>query len=102
MTIYLKEWRLHLGLSQVGVANKLRTSHTTYGRWENGKVQLTQDHITKVARIFGISPIDLEFHPDRREDSQKLGKAMELLQRMSPEDAETWLEIGARMPSARK
>lgn len=51
--------RMRAGLSQQALADRINTSKVTVSSLEVGKMQLTFDYMRRIARIFGITPLDL-------------------------------------------
>jgi transcriptional regulator with XRE-family HTH domain len=51
----LKESRIHYGLTQKEIANKLRVSQSTYAGYETGKSTPNIEMLCKLADIYGTS-----------------------------------------------
>jgi transcriptional regulator with XRE-family HTH domain len=76
----------------VGIA--LGVSHSTVSRWETGAVPLTSKDLEKLAKLYGISSRQLEYHPSAEEMIAFLDRAQQVIERMSREDLERWIAIG--------
>lgn len=90
---FFKEWRLHRGLTQEEVANKLGTSKGRISELETGRARYNQDVLERLARLFGCAPADLlatrpgdydetaavlaRLPNDKREIAKRLIKALE-------------------------
>lgn len=62
--VFLAEWRLHKGLTQQQLADRLGTSDVTISRWETKKRRPNDDAREALAEAMGIEPEDLFRHPD--------------------------------------
>lgn len=57
-------------------------------------MKLPQDILVELAKLYGCTPVELQFEPSERERGRRLHEAMELVQELSPEAAQRWIEIG--------
>lgn len=56
---FIRQWRMHHGLTLEVLAERIGVSHPTLGRIEIGKMQYNQDHLENLAREFECTPADL-------------------------------------------
>ena len=73
--VFLAEWRIHYGLSQKQLADRLGCDVMTISRWELGKTAITTDALAALAEALGgdlMEPEDLYHHPDRPTPNQLL------------------------------
>lgn len=56
---YFKQWRVHRGLSQEQLADRLGTSVPSISRIENGTQPYTQDVLEALAEALGTDPASL-------------------------------------------
>jgi transcriptional regulator with XRE-family HTH domain len=73
--VYLAEWRLHRGLSQKQLADRLESDVMTVSRWELGKTAISTDALAALAEALGgdlMEPEDLYHHPDQPTPNQLL------------------------------
>ena len=94
MCNHLCAWRKHTGHTLQDVANLLKKTHTTVLRYERGEMDPPAPVRIEIAKIFGCTPSELDYHPRDRERGQRLHQAMELAKTLEPELAERWLAIG--------
>jgi putative transcriptional regulator len=80
----LREFRLARHLSQQALADKINTSKVTVHSLEIGKMQLTFDYARRIAKVFGVTAIDL-FNPDDQNEMLR-AEEMELLRRFREAD----------------
>ena len=71
--------RLRAGLSQQALADRIGTSKVTISSLEVGRMQLTFDYMKRLAREFGLTPVDLLLEDEQnsllREDEMALIRA---------------------------
>lgn len=91
---YLRAWRNHRGLSQEQVGNILQKSYTTIGRWENGKVPLTSDDMSKLAKIYQVSLSQLQMPLEEAETVSRLERVQAIIEGMPEEALAHWLALG--------
>lgn len=60
----LAEFRKAAGLSQESIAQSLKTSQQTVGRWENGKSEPGLSHLFALADMYGVTLDELVSRPD--------------------------------------
>ena len=81
--VYLAEWRLHRGLSQKQLAERLESDVMTVSRWELGKTAISTDALAALAEALGgdmMEPEDLYHHPDTPSPNQLLrGQSPEVI-----------------------
>lgn len=73
--VYLAEWRLHRGLSQKQLADRLESDVMTVSRWELGKTAISTDALAALAEALGgdlMEPEDLYHHPEQPTPNQLL------------------------------
>jgi transcriptional regulator with XRE-family HTH domain len=73
--VYLAEWRLHHGLSQKQLADRLESDVMTVSRWELGKTAISTDALAALAEALGgdmMEPEDLYHHPEKPTPNQLL------------------------------
>lgn len=58
----LKELRQEKGWSLRDAAKKIPLSHTAYAKFENGLTDPTWSYLVRLAKIYGINPIELVHH----------------------------------------
>jgi transcriptional regulator with XRE-family HTH domain len=61
---HLKEWRLHLGLTQEQVAERAHTNKGQIAKLENGKQRMNDRWIAAFSHAFDITPARLLMHPE--------------------------------------
>lgn len=61
--IFIREWRLHRGLTLQDVADKTGITHATIGRVERGKIAYTRDTIEAIADAMNCLPGQLLSYP---------------------------------------
>jgi len=97
MDTHLRAWRKYAGRTLVDVGEYLRTSHTTVLRYERGEMKVPADVIDRLAELYGCTPSELQFHPDKRNLGRNIHDAIKILEEMNPDIAERWLEVGRLM-----
>lgn len=55
----IREIRMAAKLSQQSLADQVGVSKVTISSLEVGKMQLTLDYMKRIARVFGLTPVDL-------------------------------------------
>ncbi|MBN2959092.1 MAG: helix-turn-helix transcriptional regulator [Streptococcus gordonii] len=55
MSNRLKKLRKEKGLTQADLAKVLNTNQSQYGKYENGKTNLSIENAKKVAKYFGVT-----------------------------------------------
>lgn len=55
----IRYFRERAGASQIEIAAKINVSKVTISALETGRMQLTLDYMRRLARIFGVTPVDL-------------------------------------------
>jgi transcriptional regulator with XRE-family HTH domain len=63
--LFIPEWRVHMGLTQQQLADRLETTHVTISRWETRKRQPDLAAQEAIAEALGIDVTDLRRHPDQ-------------------------------------
>jgi transcriptional regulator with XRE-family HTH domain len=63
--LFIVEWRLKRGLTQIQLGDRLGTTDMTISRWERGTVLLNTGVMDALADALEIEPEDLYHHPDR-------------------------------------
>lgn len=58
----LKEWRTHLEISQIEMADKLNVSPSTYNIWENNPEEIRAKMAIRISEIFEVSIEDIIFY----------------------------------------
>ena len=59
-TITLKEMRTSAGLTQEAVAKKLVLDQASVSYWESGKTKPLRKYSKKLARLYGVTPEEIE------------------------------------------
>jgi transcriptional regulator with XRE-family HTH domain len=65
--VFLPEWRVHFGLTQEQLAQRIGKTAMTVSRWERGETQMnkaTMDAVAEALRA-DMEGEDLYYHPDR-------------------------------------
>ena len=62
---YIREWRLHRGLTQEQLADRLDTNKGQISKLERGDQRMNDDWIAAIADALGIEPGELLFDPSR-------------------------------------
>ncbi len=65
LRLYIAEWRVHRGLTQQQLADRLGTSDVTVSRWETSARQPDLNALAAVAEALTIDVFDLRRHPDQ-------------------------------------
>ncbi|GAA0059366.1 MULTISPECIES: helix-turn-helix domain-containing protein [Streptococcus] len=110
----LKELRKEKGLTQAELAQVINTNQSQYGKYENGKTNLSLENAKILADYFGVSPayllgLETEFEPveSRETQFQMLVKDRKLsLREISEDTGINYSTIGnynqgTRIPNAR-
>lgn len=63
MIIYIRSWRLHVGLSQVEAARRAGIEQTYWSALERGQHDLRATSLERIAVALGIEPADLFRQP---------------------------------------
>ena len=63
--LFIAEWRVHMGLTQQQLADRLETTHVTISRWETRKRQPNLSAQEAIAEALGIDVTDLRRHPNQ-------------------------------------
>ncbi|BBE40045.1 helix-turn-helix domain-containing protein [Streptococcus dysgalactiae] len=71
----LKELRKEKGLTQAELAQVINTNQSQYGKYENGKTNLSLENAKILADYFGVSPayllgLETEFEPVESRETQ--------------------------------
>ena len=61
--LYIKEFVVHLGLSDETVADKLGISRSAFWKWYTEQSRLNPDKVARIAAAMGIHPSQLNFPP---------------------------------------
>lgn len=93
---YLRAWRTYKGLSQEQVGNILSVKHTTIGRWENGKVDISMTDLQRLAAVYQASVTQLMMPPEKADLIQKLDRAMRIIDSMDSKEIDGWLSLGEK------
>lgn len=114
MSNRLKELRKEKGLTQAELAQIINTNQSQYGKYENGKTNLSLENAKILADYFGVSPayllgLETEFEPveSRETQFQMLVKDRKLsLREISEDTGINYSTIGnynqgTRIPNAR-
>ncbi|WP_182356640.1 helix-turn-helix domain-containing protein [Komagataeibacter europaeus] len=92
--IYLRPWRNYRGLTLEQVGNIIGSKANTISGWETGGRTVDLDDLKKLADAYGVHPAALLFEPPGGEQFQAMREASGLLEKMTPERAEAWLNLG--------
>ena len=65
LRLYIAEWRVHRGLTQQQLADRLGTSDVTVSRWETSARKPDLNALAAVAEALTIDVFDLRRHPDQ-------------------------------------
>ena len=90
----LKAWRKFRRLTLEQVANKIGITSQTVHKWEAGKVPVTLDNLSLLAKAYEASPERLLFMPTEGDLEEKFRRAHAVLTNMGSEKAERWLAMG--------
>jgi transcriptional regulator with XRE-family HTH domain len=60
---YIKEWRIHRGLTQAEVAQKMKFTNGALSQLETGRTSYRQEMLEELAVALDCQPGDLLFHP---------------------------------------
>lgn len=93
----LKRWRLHRGLTQEQVANKMGVGPQAVHKWEAGKTPVDIEKLRLLAEIYETTPDALLYDPMEGQLIEKMRRAYQVLSRLSPTSAEKWLGVGEDM-----
>ncbi len=63
----IRYFRERAAVSQQELADRIHTSKVTISSLEKGKMQLTLDYMRRIAKVFGITPVDLLNEDDQNE-----------------------------------
>lgn len=99
--IFLRAWRKHAGMTQEHIANIVGVKFNTVSGWETGKRAVDLEDLRKLAAIYGVHPAALLFAPPGGSEFDALQKAAKVLERLSPEQANLWLGVGAAMKESK-
>ena len=56
---YIREWRLHRGLTMADLAERMGASRAIVSRVERGEQRYNQDLLERAAAALGVTPVDL-------------------------------------------
>ena len=79
----LRELRKHKGVTQQEIANLIGISQNNYSYWENGKVKIDNESLTKLAEYFGVSVDYLLGRTDYRDERSEIRSVYDI-QGISP------------------
>ena len=96
---HLRAWRKFRKLSQPAVGERLGVTHTTIGRWENGKVPITTRDLERLAEVYGITRSQIEHPPAAADMVAFLDRAQHIVSALPPDDLERWLQVGEALRS---
>jgi transcriptional regulator with XRE-family HTH domain len=85
---YVREWRLHRGLSLTRLAERIGVTHGAISQLENGKVAYTQGMLEALADALNCTPADLVGRPPGIEFGIRadFARVFAALQRATPEE----------------
>jgi transcriptional regulator with XRE-family HTH domain len=78
---YVAEWRLHLGLTQQQLADRLGVTKGTISRWETDVRSIDLQVLAAIAEAFGQPPLNLYRPPDSPSPEELLASAPEPVRR---------------------
>jgi transcriptional regulator with XRE-family HTH domain len=93
----LKRWRLHRGLTQEQVANRMGVGPQAVHKWEAGKTPVDIEKLRLLAQIYDTTPDALLYDPIEGQLIEKMRRAYQVLNRLPPASAEKWLGVGEDM-----
>ncbi len=92
-TVNLKAWRKLKRETQMTLANKMGTDHTTIGRYERGEIAVDDETFARLAKELGISPAELAAHPEEQKRVRLIESLVDRLRRMEPEQIEATIKV---------
>jgi transcriptional regulator with XRE-family HTH domain len=82
--VFLREWRLHRGLTQVQASERIGVDQSTIAKIEQGKLPYNEDFLERAALAYGCEPGDLiSVNPLAPDDI----KALRTILEQAPRDA---------------
>jgi len=94
MPLYLREWRQAARLTLVQVADRIGQHFTAVQKWEVGVNAVDMRDLERLAAIYGIPPVAFFYHPEDREQAERLARAHKVLANVPADKAEKWLVTG--------
>ena len=94
---HLLAWRLHFGLTQEELANKIGTAHTTVGRWEAGKTGVDDATFSEIARVYGITPAELSAAPSDRGKALHMSRILDALRALDEKALDAVATVAEQM-----
>lgn len=92
--LHLRAWRKTKGFSVENVANALGTTQTTIGRWEVNKSPISYESFKEIAKLYGISVLQLMLPPDESEKVEILEEAYKIIKGLDESLIKLWLDLG--------
>lgn len=93
-SIFLREWREHLHLTQDQLADRMETSKATVSRIESGARPYKEGFVEAAAEALGIGVRDLFRDPTTKSLDDMLADAPESVRRQAQAIVETLLKTG--------
>lgn len=84
---FLKEWRLHRGLSQEALADKIGNTQGFISQLELNQTNYTRDTLEDLARVLGCEPADLLARAPDPDAPWSIGEAltaMKIIRKQGP------------------
>lgn len=94
---HIPAWLKHRGYTQRQLAVELDRSDASVSRWLRGTLPMTVADFARVAAVLGTRPEALLFPPDAGALPGQYRAAAELVGRMTSQQLEAWLTVGAVM-----
>lgn len=93
---FLRAWREHRGLSLQQVADALRVTHTTVGRWEKGQMKIREEVLHALAELYKVSPRQLRAPVEQAELVRRLDLVQDIISDMDEAAFEDLLRVMQR------
>ncbi|AOW49402.1 hypothetical protein A4R89_08220 [Acetobacter ascendens] len=91
---HLRAWRKYRGLTLEQTANIIGSKPNTLSGWETGSRKVDLDDLKKLADAYGVEPAALLFSPPGGPKFEAMREASNIIEKMSPERAQSWLDVG--------
>ncbi len=99
---FLRAWRKKMKLTQVALANKLGTDHTTVGRYERGELRVDAETFRKIAEVYGVTVAELNADPNDQAKARHMHRLMEGWAVLDDDDARAIADMAERLAAAKK
>jgi transcriptional regulator with XRE-family HTH domain len=79
------------------VADRLHISIATLSRMETGIYGVNDERLAQLARVYGISPVELSSHPDDQRRAHQLHRLLAATRMMTAADVASLADLAERI-----